>query len=194
MTTTKHVAIVYHSGYGHTKKQAEAVLRGAMSVDGVGASLHSVDQMDDAAWASLNSADAIIFGAPTYMGSVSAAMKTFMDASSKLWYEQKWKNKLAAGFTNSGSYNGDKLNALVQMMIFAMQHSMLWVSLGLLPGNNSSKSSADDLNRLGSMMGAMAQSNVDAGPDVAPPQSDLDTAAHLGKRVAELCLTIKIKN
>ncbi|MFN7710635.1 MAG: flavodoxin family protein [Holosporales bacterium] len=191
MSTTRHVAIVYHSGYGHTAKQAEAVLKGASQVAGVSASLHSVDQMDDASWQKLDQADAIIFGSPTYMGSVSAPMKAFMDASSKVWMTQKWKDKLAAGFTNSGSLSGDKLNSLIQLMVFACQHSMLWVSLGLMPGNNSSQSSSDDLNRMGGMAGAMAQSDVDAGPDIAPPQSDLDTAAHLGKRVAELCLTFK---
>ena len=62
---------------------------------------------------------------------------------------------------------------------------MIWVSLGLMPGNNSSHGSEEDMNRLGSALGAMAQSNVDEGPEKAPSQSDLKTAAHLGKRVAE---------
>ena len=37
------VAIVYHSGYGHTKVQAEAVARGAASVDGTEVSLHPAE-------------------------------------------------------------------------------------------------------------------------------------------------------
>ncbi len=40
------------------------------------------------------------------MGSVSGPFKTFMDASSRVWLEQKWKDKLAAGFTISGSFSG----------------------------------------------------------------------------------------
>jgi hypothetical protein len=32
----------------------------------------------------------------------------------------------------------------------------------------------------------MAQSDVDAGPDTAPPATDLRTAAALGRRVAEV--------
>ena len=97
------------------------------------------------------------------MGSVSAAFKKFMDDSSKAWFGSAWKDKLAAGFTNSGSQSGDKLNSLIQLMVFANQHGMLWVSLGLMPGNNNSKGSVDDLNRLGSFSGAMSQSNVDQG-------------------------------
>lgn len=66
----------------------------------------------------------------------------------------------------------------------AMQHGMTWIGLDLLPGNNTSKGSVQDLNRLGSFMGAMAQSNVDMGPDQAPIESDRKTAEHLGRRVA----------
>ena len=172
------IVIVYHSGYGHTKALAEAVLDGARSVPGTEASLAAADDAERH-WDALNAADALIFGAPTYMGSLSAPFKTFMDASSKVWFEQKWKDKLAAGFTNSGSQSGDKFNALVQLATFAAQHGMIWVSLGLLPGNNASQAGPDDLNRLGSFLGAMAQSNIDQGPDLAPPTSDRRTAEHL---------------
>jgi hypothetical protein len=65
---------------------------------------------------------------------------------------------------------------------------MVWVGLGLLPGSNSSKGSTDDLNRLGSFLGAMAQSNADQGPEQGPTAADLRTAEHLGCRVAETAL------
>jgi multimeric flavodoxin WrbA len=137
-------------------------------------------------WDDLHTADAIIFGSPTYMGSASAEFKKFMEATSQFWVEQRWKDKLAAGFTNSASQSGDKLNTLVQQAIFAAQHGMIWVSLGMLPGNNASTASINDLNRLGSFLGSMAQSNNDQGPDVAPLANDRETAALLGQRVAEL--------
>jgi multimeric flavodoxin WrbA len=177
------VAIVYHSGYGHTKVQAEVVERGAKSVPGVTVDLIAAEQAEGR-WNDLAASDAIIFGAPTYMGSASAPMKKFMEASSRVWGAQGWKDKIAAGFTNSASQNGDKLNTLVQFAVFAMQHGMVWVGLDLLPGNNSSKGSPDDLNRLGSFIGAMAQSNADQGPEHGPSPSDLKTAEHLGRRVA----------
>lgn len=181
---SKKIAIVYHSGYGHTRRQAEAVLAGVRDAAAQG-KLYVADQLSDADWRELAEADALIFGAPTYMGSLSAPFKAFMEASSKVWFTQGWKNKLAAGFTNSGSQSGDKLNALFQLAVFAAQHGMIWVSLGLMPGNNSSKGSPDDLNRLGSFLGAMAQSNIDEGAD-AMRESDLATARELGRRVARV--------
>lgn len=178
-----NIAVVYHSGYGHTTVIAESVVGGAKKVADTVVKLIPVDQIDQY-WDYLNDeADAIIFGAPTYMGSASAQFKTFMDASSKQW--GKWNNKFAAGFTVSASQSGDKLATLNQLAIFAAQHQMLWVSLGLMPGNNSSKASVNDLNRLGSFLGAMSQANADQGGEEIIA-SDRLTAAHLGERVAQI--------
>ncbi len=179
------IAIVYHSGFGHTQVQAESVAKGVQAVEGVEAKLMAVDQID---WELLLKAEGIIFGSPTYMGGVSAPFKQFMDESSKAWFEHKWQDKIAAGFTNSASQSGDKLNTLIQMAVFAAQQGMIWVSLGLPPGNNSTHGSPEDLNRCGSYLGAMAQSNADQGPEVVPPESDKKTAEHLGKRVATAAL------
>jgi len=181
------IAIVYHSGYGHTARQAQAVADGVEGVADAKAILIPVDKIEEH-WATLETADGIVFGSPTYMGSVSGPFKTFMDASSKPWYARAWKDKVAAGFTNSASQSGDKLNTLIQLAIFAAQHGMVWVGLDTLPGNNNSKGSVEDLNRLGSFLGAMAQSNADQGADVAPPEADLRTAAVLGARVAATAL------
>jgi len=184
------IAIVYHSGYGHTTKIAQAVQEGAQRVPGTKIDLIKVEEVETN-WGVLNEADAIIFGAPTYMASASAPFKAFMDSTSGLWLKQNWKDKIAAGFTNSSSQSGDKLSTLIELMLFAMQHSMIWVGLGLLPGNNTSQGSPEDLNRLGSFAGAMAQSNNDQGPDIAPPESDRKTAAYLGERVAKLASRIR---
>ncbi len=181
------IAVVYHSGYGHTERLAMSVHQGADAVAGASAVLIRVDELPDRV-SELNAADAILFGSPTYMGSVSAPFKAFMDSTSIIFAGMGWRDKLAAGFTNSAAHNGDKLNTLNQLAIFAAQHGMVWVSLGLPPGNNSTQGSPEDLNRLGASLGAMAQSNADAPPDIAPPKSDLDTARHLGKRVAEAAL------
>jgi NAD(P)H dehydrogenase (quinone) len=183
MTMAK-VAVVYHSGYGHTKAQAEAVQRGAAAVAGTAASLIAVEEVEGH-WPQLDAADAIIFGAPTYMAGASAPFKAFLDATSGRWAGQQWKDKLAAGFTNSAGYNGDKLATLQQFALFAMQHGMIWVGLGLLPGNHTSAGSPEDLNRLAGFLGAMAQSNADQGADLVPPAADRRTAEHLGRRVAE---------
>lgn len=177
------IAIIFHSGFGHTRVQAEAVQRGALSVPGCEAVLIDAEQVGEH-WDVLDRAEAIIFGTPTYMAGPSAPFKAFLDATSTRWAEQRWKDKLAAGFTNSAGANGDKLATLQQLALFAMQHGMVWIGLGLLPGNITSNGSDDELNRLAGFLGAMAQSRTDEGPDLSPPATDQRTAEHLGRRVA----------
>ncbi len=184
------VAAVFHSGYRHTAKQAEAVARGAAFIGGVSAELVNVNG-GDRPWARLEAADAIIFGWPLNIGGPSTQIKVFQDASSAVFAAGgKCKDKIAAGFTNSASHSGDKLAMLQQFAIFAAQHGMHWVHLGLPPANNWTKGSEADANRLGFFLGAAAQSNAVEGPHVAPPSADLLSAEHLGRRVA----TVALKN
>jgi multimeric flavodoxin WrbA len=184
------VAIVYHSRYGHTEKQAQSVEKGVASVEGVEAKLFKATELTSDP-TQLNDYDAIIFGSATYMGSASSELKAFMEASSRLWAKQEWKDKIAAGFTNSLSLSGDKLNTLMQISIFAMQHGMIWVGVGDLnqsPDGQSGK--PDAINRTGTFLGAIAQSD-NASPEVTPPSGDLKTAELLGKRVAEITKKFK---
>lgn len=190
MTHAVHVAVVYHSGYGHTRKQAEAVHAGANSVMGVRSQLIPVEEID-AYWSHLETVDAIIFGAPTYMGSASAQFKAFMDASSQAVFARNaWRDKVAAGFTNAASRSGDKLNTLQQLAIFAAQLGMHWVNLGLPPGHNNSTSSEDSMNRHGYFLGAAAQSDFDADAHDGATPADLKTSAYLGARVARVALQL----
>src|SRR5580698_5137494 len=123
-----NVAVVFHSGFGHTQAVAEAVARGAGQVPGVTVSLVPVGEAE-AREAELDAADAIVFGSPTYMGSVSADFAKFKDWTSKRWMARAWQNKLAAGFTVSASWGGDKQNTLMQLFTLAQQHGMVWIGL-----------------------------------------------------------------
>ncbi|MEL6497062.1 MAG: flavodoxin family protein [Planctomycetota bacterium] len=182
------VVVVYHSGFGHTKAVAEHIHKGAASVEGVDASIISADELPDAGedkslggrWSELHSADAIVFGGPTYMGSVSAGLKRVFEVASAVWFEQGWKDKLAAGFTNGGSYSGDKVNALQDIWHNCMQHSMIWVGAGdMMTGSDP-----ESINRMGSFAGMMAQSG-NASPEETPPIGDRKTAENFGARVAQ---------
>ena len=171
--------VVYFSGYGHTKRIAEEVAAGA------GASLLAIDaegNVPEAAWAELNAADAIIFGAPTYMGSVPWQFKKFADATSKVWFTRGWQDKVFGGFTNSASLNGDKQVTLITLQTLASQHGGIWVSLGLPPANTLA-ATRNDVNNLGGSVGVLVQSPSDAGAD-AIPAGDLATAKQYGERVA----------
>lgn len=172
------VAVVYHSGYGHTAKQAQAVAEGA---NGVLIAIDAEGNLSEADWATLDAADAIVMGSPTYMGSVSWQFKKFADASSKVWFTQKWKGKVAAGFTNSASMNGDKHSTLHYLITLAMQHGMVWVGTGLMP-SNSKAAQRNDVNFVASFAGAMMQTPSDASPDEVYA-GDLETARLFGQRV-----------
>jgi len=177
------VAIVYHSGYGHTVAMAAAVERGAAAAH---AATHLISIDDEIPWHLLDDH----LWCTDIHGRAVRTVQSVQDATSRTVFAagNRWRDKLAADFTNSASRSGDKLATLQQLAIFAAQHGMHWISLGLPPGNNSLAGSESDINRLGFFLGATAQSNADEGPNVAPPQSDLLAAEHLGKRVAEAAL------
>ena len=180
------IVVVYYSGYGHTKRIAEAVAEGAQ------ASLLAIDaegNLPDAAWAELAAADGIIFGAPTYMGSAPWQFKKFADASSKAWFTRAWQDKVFGGFTNSASLNGDKAVTLISLQTLASQHGGIWVSLGLMPANTLA-ATRQDVNNLGGSVGLLVQSPSDAGAD-AIPAGDIETARQYGARVAAITARLK---
>ena len=180
------VAVVFHSGYGHTLRMAQAVAEGA---NGELVAIDAEGNLPEGGWETLAAADAIIFGSPTYMANVSWQFKKFADASSKQWFAQAWKDKLAAGFTNSAGLSGDKLSTLNTMFALAMQHGMIWVSQGLMPANTKG-ATRKDINNLVSYSGAMAQSPSDGGADDML-SGDIETAKLFGKRVADVAARFK---
>jgi len=150
------ISIVYHSVHGHTE-QAAKLLADFLESDFTKVHLISVNEVEDR-WTDLHQSDAIVFGSPTYFGNVSARFKLFMESTGSFWYQQAWKNKLAAAFTVSSSTGGDKLNTLQSLAIFAAQHSMQWVSVGVLP-RYCNDQQTDGQNRLASYLGLMLQSD-----------------------------------
>jgi NAD(P)H dehydrogenase (quinone) len=184
------IAVVYHSKSGHTKAAAELIserfLAGNFHVD-----LVSVQQaIED--MSRLHNADTIVFGCPTMFGSPSAEFKSFMEQTGKFWYRQLWKNKFAAGFTVSSSVGGDKLNTLISLSLFAAQHSMYWISLGVLPRYMDDQQT-DGQNRLASYLGLMMQSDNSTEHVDSFLSGDILTAELFADRIIETTLTYKNK-
>ena len=173
------VAVVFHSGYGHTQRVAQFVAEGA---DAQLVAIDADGNLTDDQWATLNEADAIIMGSPTYMGMASWQFKKFADATSKMWFTGAWKDKVAGGFTCSASPSGDKLSTLQYFITLAMQQGMIWVGQ---PAMNDGT-----INRIGSNSGVMAQVGP-TSPAADIPQGDLDTAKAYGQRVAQV--TVKLR-
>jgi len=179
------VSIVFHSRDGHTAKMAEAVEQGVRASEGVSVVLHQIydEDIQHGRWMNetvlnqLDDSNAIIFGSPTYMGSVSASLKSFMDATSSRYLERKWVDKIGAAFTVSGSPSGDKVNMLMACTTFALQHGMVWVGVG------DSPTTGEGLNRLGIFYGAAGQALFEP-PDQTPTAEDKRTGKRLGYRVA----------
>jgi len=176
------IVIAYHSGNHHTEAVALEVAKGAEST-GASVIVHNIENPVERLWSDLSAADCIIFGSPTYMGDVSAAFKTFAEQTSKPWFTQDWKNKLAAGFTNSGTPAGDKLGTLQSLSILAAQHGMLWVNCGVMPSVYTGD--GKNLNRFGHYLGLATMSDNAPVSPTNPAEEDRETARQFGIHVAQ---------
>jgi NAD(P)H dehydrogenase (quinone) len=182
------VAIIFHSGIGHTAAAAEAIQQGVASVDGAAASLHRIqdDQITEGRWSdesimgALSAADAIVFGAPTYMGMVSWQFKAFADATAPMWMSSAWKDKLAGGFTASGFPSGDKVVTLHYLATLAAQLRMIWVG----PSDMSSRLTGDgrNIDQWGYYLGVGV---VGGQPGQPTNEGDLATCTAYGARLAQ---------
>lgn len=114
-----NVLIVYYSAQGHTQALAEAVAKGARSVDGVNVVLKTVAETTTP---DLLAADAIILGSPVYNANVAPEMQQFIN---------RWpfegaplRDKIGAAFVTAGGFSaGEELvqmNILHAMLIFGM--------------------------------------------------------------------------
>lgn len=121
------MSIIYHSETGNTKKMAELIKEGAMQVDGIEVILMSTDQVDRDA---LDESQVILFGSPTYYGTMSWQMKRCMDT-----LPVKVEGKLGAPFASAawpggGGYELTEM-ALIQGMLI---RGMIVYSGGVVTG------------------------------------------------------------
>lgn len=188
----KTISIIYHSGFGHTAKVAERVAAGARSVGGVEVNLLSITPeqvqggrwQDDAIMEQLSASDAILFGAPTYMGMVSGPFKCFADATAPFWFDRSWQDKLAGGFTSSGYPSGDKVMTLHYLITLAYQLRMVWIGPSELPSNVTQD--GQNLDRWGYYLGVGVVGNLQQ--EDQPSEGDLKTAELYGQRIARTSL------
>ncbi len=183
------ITVVYHSSNGSTKVTAGHIASGARR-EGADVSCISILEAQDNLHL-LHNADTIVFGSPTSLGSVSAAFKNFMEITSRFHEQQLWKNKLAAGFTSSSAGSGDKLATLISLSLFAAQHSMIWISAGLLSGQYKIAAPAGAEGCLGFM--AITENNGQLYTPLGMEKAEL-----FGRRIAiitnQFINTKKIKN
>lgn len=114
-----NVIIVYYSAQGHTQVLAEAVAKGARSVDGVNVVLKTVAETTTP---DLLAADAIIVGSPVYNANIAPEVQQFINR----WpfEDAPLRDKIGAAFVTAGGMSaGEELvqmNILHAMLIFGM--------------------------------------------------------------------------
>ncbi len=150
------VLVVYHSRSGNTAKMAEAVVEGAKN----GGADVVLKKVEDATLEDLTAADGVVFGAPTYFGTLSGEMKSFIDKSVRI--RGKLENKVGAAFTSSGSLSGGNETTLISMIEAMLIHGMIIVG---------------DPIETGGHYGAVAVG--------APDAEALNACRKLGERVAK---------
>lgn len=178
------VAIIYHSESGATEQLAHGIADGVVMEHGVNAVLCKVRSTDiydgryvyEPLFREIDRATAMVFGSPTYMGSVSAQFKSFIDASSERWSAQTWAGKLAAGFTIGSWPSGDQLSTIQYLQVLASQHSMLWIGM-----NFAYSRDPETPNRLGAQSGLITQCNRDGKTHA----EDIKAAKNYGRRIAK---------
>ncbi|WP_299732452.1 flavodoxin family protein [uncultured Tateyamaria sp.] len=181
--TPLNIALPYYSGAGHTAQIAKAIAEGALG-DGVVAHVLDVETICAADWATLDQAHAILFGAPTYMGSVAARYGAFLEEAGERWMDLGWKDKIAGGFTVATFPSGDKLATLQRFSVFAAQMGMIW--LGPAEIGAPVYPEREGANADGSWLGLMASSA--RTPRGAVRAGDLETAKRFGARVAQMTI------
>ena len=182
------VVVIYFSATGVTERLATAICEGASTL--TDAATHRIAGSEiidgrfrnEAALKLVDSADAVVFGSPTYMGGPAAQFKAFADATGDRWSERTWAHKVAAGFTTGTCANGDQGHTLAYFAVLAAQHGMIWCNLDI-PGGYDPQ----NRNRLGTQMGVSSQQ-----VEGSLPAADLLTAQHLGQQVASLALRLAV--
>ena len=179
----KKLAVIYHSAHGHTEHIARRVAEGAAAVAATDVHVLEAEHLAHSP-EDLIGFDGYILGSPTYLGGVSGPFKSFMDATGRLWRNQRLKGKLACGFTVSSLPAGDKQSTLLSMFVFAMQHGLIWVGNPIIPEQQGGVPYEEAANRLGSWSGLMAQADHAAPADAFVP-GDIKTARMFGRNFAQ---------
>ena len=191
------VLVLYHSFYGHIEAMAAAVARGARSVPDAVVDLKRVPETvppdafrgaggkaDQAAALAkpeeLANYDAIVFGAPTRFGNVSAQMRTFIDQTGPLWMKGALVGKVGSVFTSSATQHGGQESTILTFLPTLLHHGMVVVGL---PYAERRQMGIDEIKG-GSPYGAATI--ADGQGERLPSEQELGMAEFQGRHVATI--------
>jgi NAD(P)H:quinone oxidoreductase type IV len=199
MATRVHV--VFYSMYGHLYRMSEAVAEGAREVAGAEVSLYQVPELMPAealeksgakaaraAFAhvpvmrpeQLAEADAIIFGAPTRFGNMSAQMRNFLDQTGGLWAKGALIGKVGSVYTSTATQHGGQESTLLSFHTTLLHHGMIVVGL---PYSEARQTTLTEISG-GSPYGASTITGGDGSR--MPSENELAMARFQGRHVATI--------
>ncbi|MFT4993889.1 MAG: NAD(P)H dehydrogenase (quinone) [Paraglaciecola sp.] len=191
------VLVLYYSHNGATKNMANKIAQG-IEKTGLEAMLRTVPEVSNNLQHSqapvpdhgdpfVNKNDlalcsGLALGSPTRFGNMAAALKYFLDSTSKEWLCGSLVNKPASVFTSTGSLHGGQESTLLTMMIPLLHHGMILCGLPYtLPELHSTSTG-------GSPYGASHHASDESGARLSLEENALCVAQ--GQRLAELAMKL----
>lgn len=196
-SSTTRVLVLYYSSYGHIETMAAAAAEGVREAGAEAAvkrapelvpaeiaqsSGYKLGQKAPVATvAELPLYDAIVIGTPTRFGNMAAQMKSFLDQTGGLWFEDKLIGKVGSVFTSTGSQHGGQESTILSTQIVLMHLGMVVVGL---PYSFKGQMRMDEVTG-GSPYGASTLADDGHGGDRQPSTNELEGARFQGRYVAE---------
>lgn len=125
---TMKVAIVYDSRTHTTEKAAGFIAEGLNLVADIEVKCFNIDEVD---FDYIRQSNMVIFGSPTYMASVTAKMKSWLEANAK---KLDLAGKLGGAYATEQYIHGGAENAIQEMLVFMMVMGMMTYSGGAACG------------------------------------------------------------
>jgi len=124
-------------------------------------------------------ADGFVIGSPTRFGNMAAQVKSLIDGLGGLWGKGELEGKPAGVFTSTATTHGGQESTLISMMIPLIHLGMVIVGVPYsTPGMLHTEA------RGGTPYGATTIAG--GAGELSPAPQDLEIAAVLGRRVAEI--------
>lgn len=196
------ILVLYYSSYGHLEIMAQAIADGVRKVSDTEVTIKRVPELvpeevarksgmklDQAAPIAkpeeLPDYDAIIFGAPTRFGNMSAQMRNFLDQTGGLWAKGALVGKVGSVFTSTATQHGGQESTLLSFHTTLLHQGMIIVGL---PYTWAGQSRIDEMTG-GSPYGASTITGSDGKR--MPSENELAGARFQGEHVASIARRLK---
>jgi NAD(P)H dehydrogenase (quinone) len=193
------ILIVYHSITGNVQILAKAIAEGAEKagaevrlrrVRSLKLETESLQQSAEETLAStedLKWADGVALGSPSYLGTIAAELKAFLDSTRELWLTGDLAGKPACVFTSTAAQHGGQETALLSMMLPLFHLGFTVIGL---PYSEQLLLKMDYVHG-GSPYGVSSVSGPETG--IRPTAIDLKLARTLGHKLATTAQLLKGK-